>query len=76
MRKLEGKVVSSKSIKTVIVEIIRFGFHPLYGKRVRKNSRLAAHNEMEAKEGDLVRIQECRPVSKTKAWKVIEILKQ
>ncbi len=69
---LEGKVVSAKPKKTVIVEVIRYKTHPLYKKKYRVTKKYAAHDEKEVfKEGDLVRIIESRPFSKTKRWRVI-----
>ena len=70
-----GMVVSAKSLKTVIVEVERMRQHPLYRKALRIRTRYAAHTENgEVLAGDLVRIQESRPYSATKRWKVIEVL--
>jgi small subunit ribosomal protein S17 len=74
-RTIEGRVVSNKMNKTVTVLLERQVQHPLYGKIVRRSTKVHAHDEKsECKEGDLVRIAECRPMSKTKNWRVIEIL--
>ena len=74
-RTIEGRVVSNKMQKTVTVLLERQVQHPLYGKIVRRSTKVHAHDEKsECKEGDLVRIAECRPMSKTKNWRVIEIL--
>ena len=71
----EGIVVSDKTEKTVIVAIVQRYKHPVYGKYVSKTNRYAVHDEKnEAHEGDTVRIAETRPISKTKRWKVSEIL--
>ena len=74
-RTIEGRVVSNKMQKTVTVLLERQVQHPLYGKIVRRSTKVHAHDEKgECKEGDLVRIAECRPLSKTKNWRVIEIV--
>ena len=70
-----GVVVSAKQLKTVIVEVGRQREHPLYKKVIRIRKRFAAHDENgEARAGDLVRIQESRPYSATKRWKIAEVL--
>jgi small subunit ribosomal protein S17 len=71
---LEGRVVSDKMQKTVTVLIERQIKHGLYGKFLRRSTKVHAHDELKCKEGDLVRITECRPLSKTKNWKVVEVL--
>ena len=74
-RTIEGRVVSNKMQKTVTVLLERQVQHPLYGKIVRRSTKVHAHDENnECKEGDVVRIAECRPMSKTKNWRVIEVL--
>ena len=74
VRTLSGKVVSNKGDKTISVLIERFEKHPLYGKYVKRSSKIAAHDENnECKIGDTVTISECRPLSKTKAYRLIEI---
>jgi small subunit ribosomal protein S17 len=71
----EGRVVSNKMHKTVTVLIERRVKHPLYGKFVTRSTKVHAHDEENAcKEGDLVRIVECRPLSKTKNWRVVEVV--
>jgi len=77
-RKLRvGVVVSDGMDKTVVVRIDRQVRHPLYGKTVRRSSKLAAHDEQnDAHVGDTVRITETRPVSKTKRWRVIEVVER
>ncbi len=74
---LEGKVVSVKSAKTAIVERHYFHYLPKYERYERRHSRIAAYNPecIAAKEGDVVRIAECRPLSKTKAFVIIEVVK-
>jgi small subunit ribosomal protein S17 len=72
-----GKVVSNSMDKTVVVEVIDSAAHPTYGKIVRRNKRLKAHDESnEAATGDLVRIAETRPLSATKRWRVVEIVEK
>jgi len=70
-----GRVVSDKMDKTVVVAVDYLKPHPLYRKIIRKTSKFHAHDEENAcKVGDLVRIQESRPLSRTKRWQVIEIV--
>jgi len=72
-----GKVVSDKMMKTVVVSIERRVQHPVYGKMVRRTTKLKAHDELnEAKTGDTVRIMETRPLSKDKRWRVVEIIER
>ena len=73
----QGRVVSDKMSKTIVVVSETRAAHPIYGKVVRKSSRFKAHDESnEAKIGDLVRIQECRPLSKDKRWRLVEIVEK
>ncbi len=70
-----GRVASNKMDKTIVVETDRIRQHPLYGKYLRRNSRLKVHDEHEvANEGDLVEIEETRPLSKTKRWRLLRVL--
>jgi small subunit ribosomal protein S17 len=72
-----GRVVSNKSDKTVTIKIERQVQHPLYGKYIKRTSKVHAHDEENScSEGDLVKIVQCRPISKTKAWRVVEILER
>jgi small subunit ribosomal protein S17 len=72
-RVLQGVVVSDKQTKTVVVNVERRFTHPVMGKTVRRSKNYHAHNEQgEIKVGDIVRIRECRPVSKLKTWEVVE----
>jgi small subunit ribosomal protein S17 len=74
-RTIEGRVVSNKMQKTVTVLLERQVQHPLYGKIVRRSTKVHAHDENgECKEGDVVRIAETRPMSKTKNWRVVKIV--
>ncbi len=71
---LSGRVVSDKMDKTVTVLVERRVKHPVYGKILTKSSKIKAHDETnDAHTGDLVTIAECRPVSKDKAWKLVNI---
>ena len=72
-----GVVVSDKSDKTVTVQVERRFAHPLYGKQVRKTKKYQAHDELnEYKVGDMVRMVETRPLSKTKRWRVAELIER
>jgi len=72
-----GTVVSDKMDKTVVVAVERQVAHPLYGKRIRRTRRFHAHDEEnQAREGDLVRIMETRPLSRTKRWRLVEIIER
>ncbi|MCK8787896.1 30S ribosomal protein S17 [Roseomonas sp. NAR14] len=72
-RVLTGRVVSDKTDKTVTVLVERRVMHPLYKKFIRRSKRYAAHDDANlCKEGDVVQIEECRPISKTKSWLVVE----
>ncbi|HLU77553.1 MAG TPA: 30S ribosomal protein S17 [Burkholderiales bacterium] len=74
---LTGRVVSDKMDKTVTVLVERRVKHPLYGKYITRSKKYHAHDETnEIKEGDLVTIQECRPISKSKAWKVTQLVEK
>lgn len=72
----EGKVKSKKMQKTATVEVERVVTHPLYGKRYRRTKVYHVHDELGANVGQTVRFIDCKPVSKLKKWKVIEILKK
>lgn len=72
-----GEVVSNKMNKTIVVQVERKVKHPTYGKYVKKTSKMYVHDEENtSRVGDLVRIQETRPLSKTKRFKLIEVLKR
>lgn len=74
IRTLNGRVVSNKSDKTISVLVERVEKHPLYGKYIKRSSKIAAHDENnDCQIGDLVSISECRPLSKSKAYRLIEI---
>jgi small subunit ribosomal protein S17 len=75
LRTVEGRVVSNKMNKTVTILVERQVKHPLYGKYIRRSTKLHAHDEANAcNEGDVVRVTECAPMSKTKNWRVVEIV--
>ena len=75
-RRIVGRVVSNKMTKTITVLVERSVKHPLYGKILRRSTKLKAHDENQtAKEGDLVAIVETRPISATKHFKLVEVLK-
>jgi small subunit ribosomal protein S17 len=72
-RILQGVVVSDKNAKTIVVQVERRLTHPVLKKTVRRTTKFHAHDENnDAKVGDIVRIQECRPVSKNKKWTLLE----
>ena len=76
-RTLTGRVTSDKMDKTVVVAVERSFQHPLYGKVVRRQKKYVAHDENnEAREGDMVSIEECRPMSRTKRWVLGQILER
>jgi small subunit ribosomal protein S17 len=75
LRTVEGRVVSNKMDKTVTVLVERQVKHALYGKYIRRSTKLHAHDAANAcNEGDVVRLAEIAPVSKTKNWRVVEIV--
>jgi small subunit ribosomal protein S17 len=72
-RILQGVVVSDKNAKTIVVQVERRLTHPVLKKTVRRTTKFHAHDEKnDAKVGDIVRIQECRPISKNKRWMFLE----
>ena len=74
-RTVTGFVVSDKADKTVSVRVERLIKHPVYGKYIRRSTKVLAHDENnECKSGDRVTISECRPVSKNKAWQVVSVV--
>ena len=76
-RQLTGRVVSDKMKKTVTVLVERRMKHALYGKYITRSNKYHAHDEAsEYKQGDLVLIEECRPLSRTKAWRVIQLVEK
>jgi small subunit ribosomal protein S17 len=76
-RRLTGRVVSHKMQKTIAVEIERLIKHPTYGKYIRRTTKLLAHDESGAsREGDLVIITPCRPLSRRKSWRLLEVVQK
>lgn len=74
-RAVTGRVKSSRMNKTITVVVDRIVRHPVYGKYVRLSTRLHAHDENnECHEGDMVMIEQCRPLSKTKAWRLVKVV--
>ena len=76
-RTLTGRVVSHKMQKTIAVEIERLIRHPTYGKYIRRTTQLLAHDESGvSREGDLVIITPCRPLSRRKSWRLLEVVQK
>ena len=76
-RVLTGKVVSDKMDKTITVLVETYKNHPLYGKRVKYSKKFTAHDETNlAKAGDVVEIMECRPLSATKRFRLVKVVKE
>jgi small subunit ribosomal protein S17 len=76
-RQLTGKVVSTKMQKTISVSVERYVPHPQYGKYQRRSTQLLAHDENnESREGDTVAIEECRPLSRNKSWRLVKIVQR
>jgi small subunit ribosomal protein S17 len=76
-RKVVGRVTSDKMDKTVSVSIERLVKHPVYGKYIRRTTKLMAHDENnECKTGDRVAISECKPIAKNKSWRVVDIVER
>jgi small subunit ribosomal protein S17 len=74
-RRTVGRVVSNKMQKSVTVSIERLVKHPVYGKFIRRTTKVMAHDEDgTCREGDTVAIVECRPISKRKSWRVVEVI--
>ena len=75
IRTIQGKVISDKMDKTITVLVERQVKHPLYGKFMRRSTKLHAHDESnQCREGDTVNITSCRPLSKTKTWNLVEVV--
>ena len=74
---LTGRVVSDKMDKSITVLIERLVRHPLYGKQLRRSTKIKAHDEDNVcQQGDLVRIKETRPISKTKSWTLVDVVEK
>lgn len=77
IRTITGRVVSNKMDKSATVLVERKVPHPLYGKYIRRSTKLHIHDENnECQEGDLVTVQECRPMSKTKFWTLVKVMER
>jgi small subunit ribosomal protein S17 len=77
IRTLQGKVVSDKMDKSIVVAIERFVKHPIYGKFIKRTTKLQAHDETnQCETGDVVTIRECRPLSKNKSWTLVEVVEK
>jgi len=75
IRTLQGRVTSNKMDKSITVAIARQVKHPIYGKYIKRTTKIHAHDETnQCNEGDLVAIRECRPLSKTKSWTLVEVV--
>ena len=75
VRTVSGRVVSNKMDKTITILLERRVKHPLYGKFINRSTKIHAHDEAnECNEGDLVTVQQCRPLSKSKSWKLVKIV--
>jgi small subunit ribosomal protein S17 len=76
-RTVTGRVVSNKMDKSITVLIERKVAHPIYGKFVKRSTKIHAHDENnECQEGDTVTVAECRPLSKTKTWNLVEVVER
>jgi small subunit ribosomal protein S17 len=77
VRTVTGYVTSDKMNKTVTVLVERLVSHPVYGKYVRRSTKIHAHDELnECRQGDLVMVEQCRPLAKTKSWKLVKVLEK
>lgn len=77
VRTLTGQVVSDKMDKSAVVMVERKVRHPLYGKYIRRSSKLHVHDaNNECRQGDTVTIQQCRPMSRTKSWTLLEVVER
>ena len=76
-RTAEGRVLKASNLKTRVIAVEQRVSHPLYGRVIRRTAKFVAHDERnESNVGDLVRIEECRPMSRTKRWRLIEIMER
>lgn len=76
-RTLQGQVISNKGNKSITVSVVRYERHAVYGKYVKRTLKCHAHDENnECNIGDVVRIAQSRPISKTKTWKLVEIIER
>ena len=76
-RTLQGRVISDKMDKTITVLVERRVSHPIYGKFMRRSTKIHAHDEAnEGRVGDFVMVEQCRPLSKTKSWRLVKVLER
>ena len=76
-RTLQGRVISGKMDKTITVLIERQVQHPIYGKFIRRSTKVHAHDENnECRAGDMVVVEQCRPLSKTKTWRLVRVVER
>ena len=77
IRTVQGTVVSDKMDKTAVVAIVRQVKHPIYGKFIKRTTKLHAHDESnQCGMGDTVTIRECRPISKNKSWTLVDVIEK
>jgi small subunit ribosomal protein S17 len=77
VRTVQGRVSSNKMDKTITVVVERFVKHPIYGKFIKRSTKMHAHDEANVcNEGDLVTISECRPLSKNKNWTLVDVVEK
>jgi small subunit ribosomal protein S17 len=77
IRTVQGRVVSNKMDKTITVVVERFVKHPIYGKFIKRSTKLHAHDEENVcNQGDVVTISECRPLSKSKNWTLVSVVEK
>lgn len=75
IRTLQGRVTSNKMDKSITVAVERQVKHPIYGKYIKRTTKIHAHDELnQCNEGDVVTIRECRPLSKTKSWTLVDVV--
>jgi small subunit ribosomal protein S17 len=75
MRTVTGRVISDKMDKTITVLLERKVKHPVYGKFIRRSTKIHAHDEQNvSKEGDTVVVEQCRPISKSKTWRLVKVV--
>jgi len=77
IRTQQGRVISDKGDKTIVVAIERFVKHPIYGKYIKRTTKLHVHDESnQCNQGDTVEVRECRPISKRKSWTLVRVVEK
>ncbi len=77
IRTVQGRVVSNKMDKSIVVVVERFVKHPIYGKFIKRTTKLHAHDESNVcNEGDTVTVRECAPISKNKSWMLVDVVEK